>query len=108
MSLGVRCPSCRAIYPTNDEMEDHRRVCGVALRKERVLVVDMLAKAERDADDAVKALARLAEITWNAGCPGGDREQTARNIRTIVAERDALRIRVAELEAKLAEREAAL
>ena len=47
----------------------------------------------RTAEAAVKFLGRIAEATWNAGLPGGDREQTLKNVNALVsalaAEREA-------------------
>jgi hypothetical protein len=63
-------------------------------------------------DAAVKAIRRLGDLTVEAGLPGGDRDQIARNIEAIIAQRDdALRdvedTRLA-LRGALAQRDAAL
>jgi len=39
----------------------------------------------RTAEAAVKFLGRIAEVTWEAGLPSGDREQTLKNVRALVS-----------------------
>lgn len=63
-------------------------------------------------DAAVKFLGRIGEATWNAGLPGGDRDQTLKNVTALVAEAaripgllaviDALRTELDVLRAKSA------
>ena len=45
----------------------------------------------RTAEAAVKFLGRIAEVTWEAGLPSGDREQTLKNVRALASPADAAR-----------------
>ena len=63
---------------------------GASLEQRLAAAEARCAEMMDTADDAVKFLGRLAEVTWNAGYPGGDRDQTMRNLVALVAERDRL------------------
>ena len=65
------------------------------LRLAMVTLADEAEQERRTAEAAVKFLGRIAEVTWDAGLPSGDREQTLKNARTLAS-------RLAESEAKVA------
>lgn len=92
---------CCAEQDIRDDMDDS----SIATQTRKALVLaqfaalrSALAAAEREAEEhsrtaeaAVKCLGRIGEATWDAGLPGGDREQTLRNVTALVSERDEAR-----------------
>lgn len=65
------------IWDAVDEIERLRLALETATREAE--------EERRTAEATLKFLGRIAEVTWEAGLPSGDREQTLKNVRALAS-----------------------